>query len=140
MKRFLILFLIIIFVIGIFIGFNSTRHDRTTKNNFSYQTTQIQIGTTTIVAEVADTPVKRELGLSGRLALPADRGMLFVYPEPAIQGFWMKDMHFPIDIIWFDVNKKIIGATKNLRPESYPQVFYSPEPIKYALEINNKIY
>lgn len=138
-KKFLILFFLIIFITGIFIGFNSAHHDQKTKNNFSYQTTQIQIGTTTIIAEIADTKEKRGLGLSGRPALPADGGMLFVFDQPGNYGFWMKDMNFPIDIVWLDANKKIIGTTKNLQPKSYPQIFYPPAPIKYALEINPQI-
>jgi len=45
-------------------------------------------------------------------------------------------MNFPIDIIWLDKNKKVLGITKDLQPSSYPEIFYSPENTSYALEIN----
>lgn len=100
---------------------------------------EIKIGQTIIKAELADTEEKRGLGLSGRPALPADRGLLFVFDQPGKYGFWMKDMNFPIDIVWLDAEKKIIGTTKNLSPDSYPQTFFPPQDISYALEINTGI-
>ena len=128
MKKTLVLIFIIILAVVIFV-------DVKPKNKLSYETTPVQIGSTIINAEIADTQAKRELGLSGRLALPADHGMLFVFDQPGRHGFWMKDMNFPIDIIWLDENKQIIGTTKNLQSASSPQIFYPPQEIRYALEI-----
>lgn len=51
-------------------------------------------------AEVADTEAKRAQGLSDRSMLEADKAMYFPMPRPAIWSFWMKDMRFPLDIIW----------------------------------------
>ena len=126
-KTFVLIFIIILLVI-VFVEIKP-------KNKLSYETTLIQIGATTITAEIADTQEKRELGLSGRPALPADQGMLFVFDQPGRHGFWMKDVNFPIDIVWLDENKRTISITKNLQPNSYPQLFYPPQDIKYALEI-----
>lgn len=53
-----------------------------------------------VKVEVADTPQTREKGLSGRESLAAGEGMLFIFPAPDTYIFWMKDMKFPIDIIW----------------------------------------
>lgn len=136
---------IVIIIVAILLIINSDRIFNLTKKlfpanqNLIFQTEKLTINNKTFTVEIADTPEKRKLGLSRRPALPADGGLLFVFDQPGNYGFWMKDMNFPIDIIWFNANKKIIGTTKNLRPKSYPQIFYPPAPIKYALEINPQI-
>ena len=50
--------------------------------------------------DVARSATERERGLSGRASLPADRGMLFVFDQPGYYGIWMKEMRFPLDLIW----------------------------------------
>lgn len=50
--------------------------------------------------EIADTPPLRAQGLSGRASIPANGGMLFLFPRPDRYTFWMKDLRFPIDIFW----------------------------------------
>ena len=97
---------------------------------------QLEIGEKIIQIEIADTDAKRIQGLSNRESLPTDTGLLFIFPTPTTPSFWMKDMHFPIDIIWLDANWKIIGIEKNLTPETYPKLFFPPSPIKYVLEVN----
>ncbi len=86
--------------------------------------------------EYAVTPAEQELGLSYRESLDEDAGMLFVYQEDVVPQFWMKEMRFPIDIVWLDENFKIIGIEKNIAPETYPRTFSPAEPIRYVLELN----
>lgn len=66
-----------------------------------------------------------------------DRGMLFPYRERNHYSFWMKDMQFPLDIVWID-DKTIIEIHKNVPipvGESLP--FYRPqEPVDKVLELN----
>ena len=38
--------------------------------------------------------------------------MLFIFSQPDFYPFWMKDMKFPIDIIWLDENLQIINIEK----------------------------
>ncbi|HTK33507.1 MAG TPA: DUF192 domain-containing protein [Candidatus Paceibacterota bacterium] len=85
---------------------------------------------------VANTDASREQGLSGQTSLPNGAGMLFVFDTPGKYGFWMKDMNFPLDLIWIDANNKIVGVTKNALPSSYPFVFMPPKDIVYVLEMN----
>ncbi len=84
--------------------------------------------------EIADTPQKRQRGLSGRTEIPDEYGMLFVFDTPERQGFWMKDMYVPIDIIWLSDRGEILGIEKSVAPETYPNVFYSPQPVRFVLE------
>lgn len=95
----------------------------------------IKINDTEILVEIRDTPVERAQGLSGREVLEEGKGMLFIFDEPTVPGFWMKDMNFSIDIVWIDENRQIVGVEKNLAPETYPQNFFPKDPVKYVLEI-----
>lgn len=101
-----------------------------------YSSTTIETAGGNLVAYIADTPRKSQLGLGNRLSLPAGESMLFVFKEPDIPGFWMENMYFPITLLWVDENKKIIGIEKNMKPESYPKAFFPPDPIKYVIEMN----
>lgn len=85
--------------------------------------------------DVADTSALREKGLSGRASLSEESGMWFVYEKNGIYSFWMPDMHFPIDIIWFDENLRVVYVQKNATPESYPHVFTPDVPARYVLEV-----
>jgi uncharacterized membrane protein (UPF0127 family) len=90
--------------------------------------------------ELADTKDKQEKGLSGRESMPPDTGMLFIFPEPSAPGFWMKEMLFPIDIIWLNADKEVVEVLPNVDPSTYnevdPEIFTPLEPIKYVLEVN----
>ncbi|MBI5078227.1 MAG: DUF192 domain-containing protein [Candidatus Yonathbacteria bacterium] len=88
-----------------------------------------------IMVAIADTPHQREKGLSGYKALEPNEGMLFIFPEPGFHGFWMRDMLFPIDIIWFDENRRIVDAWENASPASFPQIYTPRAPSQFVLEV-----
>ncbi|MCX6713394.1 MAG: DUF192 domain-containing protein [Candidatus Vogelbacteria bacterium] len=96
----------------------------------------LAIGKAKITAEVVETPAERERGLSGRTVLPENEGMLFVFDRPGQHKFWMKDMNFPIDIIWLGPNKIVIDITANLATSTYPNSVTSRVPAFFALEVN----
>ncbi len=95
----------------------------------------IKIGETSVRVDVVDTPEERNRGLSGKNVLEDGEGMLFVFENPGIYGFWMKDMNFAIDIIWIGEDKKVLGVERGVSPSSFPTVFYPPSEILYALEV-----
>ncbi len=86
--------------------------------------------------EIVDTPASRQQGLSGRTSLEPDYGMLFVFVDKDTYGFWMNDMLIPIDIIWVADDGTIVGIEESVAPDSYPNVFYAPEPVRYVLEMS----
>jgi len=93
---------------------------------------------TSLRLEIADTDATRVQGLSGRDSLDSDAGMLFVFDAPSIYPFWMKEMKFPLDMIWIDGGKVVDVAT--LRPP-VPGELIPPSHIPVAsadlvLEIN----
>ena len=97
----------------------------------------IRIGDKEIFIEIANTDASRTQGLSGRASLASHTGLLFIFDEPGQYGFWMKDMHFPIDIIWIDENWLVVGVEREVAPNTFPQIFEPISPIKYVLEINS---
>jgi uncharacterized membrane protein (UPF0127 family) len=67
----------------------------------------VQIGGQNIYVDVAYSSLDQQRGLGGKQEIGANQGMLFVFDRPGKYIFWMKDMNFPIDIIWIDKNLKI---------------------------------
>jgi uncharacterized membrane protein (UPF0127 family) len=94
----------------------------------------LKIGGVTLNIGVADTDIKRELGLSGKKSLAEDEGLLFIFDKEGSYGFWMKDMNFAIDMVWINKDKKITHIESNVLPETYPKIFNSPSPSLYVLE------
>ncbi|OHB04019.1 MAG: hypothetical protein A3B03_01000 [Candidatus Zambryskibacteria bacterium RIFCSPLOWO2_01_FULL_42_41] len=99
------------------------------------QTKIIKINSVSVIAEVADTLEKRAKGLSERKIFPEGTGMLFIFDNPAQYGFWMKNMNFPIDIVWINEEWQIVGIEKQVSPETFPQIFYPNQVVKYVLEL-----
>lgn len=83
---------------------------------------------------VANTEVKRLKGLSNTKPLLSNTGMVFDFDYEDFHGIWMKDMNYPIDVIWLDSLCRITGA-KSLMRDSFPEVFYPYSPSKYVLEL-----
>ena len=91
-----------------------------------------------ISVEVADTVEKRSLGLGKRSGLENGWGMLFVFEKRKQHGFWMKDMQFPLDIIWLD-NHIIAHILRNVQPAKsgvIPPVMTPPVAGNFVLEID----
>ena len=101
----------------------------------THQIQAVRIGGIGIRVDVADDNVERAQGLSGRLALAENEGMFFVFDTPGTYGFWMKEMLFAIDIVWINESKQIVGIEREVRPETFPTVFYPNEAVKYVLEL-----
>lgn len=99
--------------------------------------TSVCIEKTCINAEIADTPEKRQLGLMYREKLNEKSGMLFVFPEENYHAFWMKNMKFPIDIIWIDGNYRIVHIEKDAQPcIELCKSYFPKEKAKYVLEVS----
>jgi uncharacterized membrane protein (UPF0127 family) len=66
--------------------------------------------------EVMVNDVDRQMGLMFRASLPAGRGMLFVFEQAGLYGFWMKNCKFPIDMVWLDDERKVVTVEENVPP------------------------
>lgn len=85
--------------------------------------------------ELALTEGQRAQGLMYRKELPLDRGMLFVFTEDAIRGFWMKNTYIPLDIIYINSEKIVVSVTEKARPFSETSR-KSEGPAMFVLELN----
>ena len=85
--------------------------------------------------EVVSNGKEREKGLGGRKSLCENCGMLFQFSASEKYSFWMKDMRFPLDIIWISGNE-IVYIAKDVSPSTYPESLTSPVPADKVLELN----
>ena len=100
----------------------------------------IKIDDVLLTVEVFDTPLERSKGLSERSGLEGGLGALFVFDTLGLYGFWMKDMQFAIDIIWIGEDMKVVGVEKLVRPETFPRIFYPPQPVRHVLETSAGLF
>ncbi len=70
------------------------------KNPVFHLDKTVQVDDQTLKLEFAQTEAQVTQGLSDRLNMTDDEGMLFLLGESKVYPFWMNRMHFPLDIIW----------------------------------------
>lgn len=89
--------------------------------------------------DIAADDASRARGLSGRLELADDAGMVFLFDKPDTYNFWMKDMYIPLDMIWIN-NGQVVDITPNIPAPALGTTnlpLYSPrEPAAIVLEVN----
>ena len=85
---------------------------------------------------MADNDTTREKGLGGVTSLSDQEGMIFVFQTPGYPGFWMKDTLIPLDMVWINDKKEVVGISDHILPSSFPNIFLPPAPVSYVLEIN----
>jgi hypothetical protein len=128
--------LIIILVLAVWLAAIFIIQKILNKPSSGLRTEKLFINGTEIEAEIADNFFLRMKGLSGRKSLEEGRGMLFIFNDSAVRSFWMKDMNFPIDIIWIN-GDKVVGFAENAPVPDKNGIpsFKSPEPVDKALEL-----
>lgn len=98
---------------------------------------RVYIGNTCIRVDIADSDSEREQGLMLRDGLDEDQGMLFIFEKEDIYCFWMKNMNFPLDIIWINKGNKIVDIKKNVPcSQDNLEVLIPNESAIYVLEVN----
>ena len=102
----------------------------------------VRIGDATYKVDMSVLPKERQQGLSGRMQMERDSGMLFVFEEEQQLYFWMKEMHFPLDIIWIDGECRLLEVAAdvptpppNASNDEIPRA-QSPSPARYVLEVH----
>lgn len=147
-----IFFVIIIFYfvqdrLSIFdVSFNGQKGEENgeAKNNIENDENTVEIynkdGNSVIVrVDVADDDIERAQGLSGRSLLGDYEGMLFIMPNEAYYGFWMKDMLIPLDFLFVDGDGFIVDIKEDVQPcgNDVCTSFSSSTPFKYVIELNS---
>lgn len=150
MKRIVLLYLILVLILGTVI-FVRSEFFNPQKSNFkqptpTLQSTAVKTSTVTIDTHtfkliLAKTGAEQIKGLSGKDKLDQDTGMLFIFPQKDIYGFWMKEMKFSIDIIYInddkiiDIFENVPAPTANTQTSTLP-IYKPKETANYVLEIN----
>lgn len=110
-----------------------------TSPQLSLPTTIISISDSSsqgISAFIADNEAAREKGLGDITSLDESSGMIFVFPVPTSPYFWMKDTLIPLDMVWIDQNKKVVGVSEDIATSTFPKTFSPTSQVLYVLEIN----
>jgi len=98
------------------------------------QRTTLTAGMHQITAQVASTPQQREIGLMFRKEMPQQEGMLFVFEEPSLQCFWMKNTLLPLTAAFVADDGSIVNLA-DMKPQT-TNSHCSTKPVRYVLEMN----
>ena len=92
-----------------------------------------------VSVEVVSKDEDMERGLMYRTGLDQDKGMIFVFPSDGKQQFWMKNMHFSLDMLWISSDDRIVYIATNVpacTTDTCPT--YSPDKAaRFVLELNS---
>lgn len=97
----------------------------------------IKINNMDITVEIADTPRLKRQGLMFRTHLREKNGMIFLFDKPQKTNFWMKNVNFPLDLVFIYKNKivKIYNKLPTCKNKPCP-IYPSGVLTDYALELN----
>jgi uncharacterized protein len=95
----------------------------------------LQVGGLAVEAQIALEPGEMRRGLMFRKSLEENRGMLFVYTEPQIMSFWMRNTPLPLDVGFFDA-EGVLREIHRLFPFDETPVRSSGNGLQFALEMN----
>lgn len=130
-----ILGLFVVAAILLFVIVGSEQDIHPNANSEADQYAYLQHGNRCVQLSVASTSAQKRRGLSGRKRLAEGEGMVFTYDKLGEYGFWMKDMNFPIDIIWLDEDNKVVTVKDRISPDSFPKTFRPTKPAKNVIEV-----
>lgn len=97
-------------------------------------TVKMKIGSRDYTLEVAKDDTSRQKGLMDRKSMPANWGMIFVFPRERDLGFWMHNTLIPLDIIFVDAEARVVSVHR-MEPLD-ENTTNSEGPAKYAIELN----
>lgn len=97
--------------------------------------TTIRAGMHQIDAQVAATDLQRQTGLMWRKQMPTHEGMLFIFDEPAVQCFWMRNTLIPLQIAYLSDDGVVVNLIE-MKPKDETSRNCSTKPVRYVLEMN----
>ncbi|HET6829618.1 MAG TPA: DUF192 domain-containing protein [Ramlibacter sp.] len=98
------------------------------------QRVRLAAGMHQIEAQLAQTHEQRMTGLMHRQDMPQHEGMLFVFEQPAMQCFWMKNTLLPLSIAFVADDGTIVNIDE-MAPQTLDS-HCSARPVRYVLEMN----
>jgi uncharacterized membrane protein (UPF0127 family) len=105
---------------------------------FSRKSTKVTLNGQTFSVKVAKTDKEKQLGLSTTKKLDKNKGMLFLFDNADYYAFWMKNMKFPLDIIYISGGKVVYVVHNAPTPTGSSLPIYQPtQKADKVLEINS---
>jgi hypothetical protein len=98
------------------------------------QRTRLAVGMHQIEAQVAIGPDERATGLMYRKQMPQHEGMLFVFEQPGVQCFWMKNTLLPLTAAFVADDGEIVNLA-DMKPQTTDS-HCSTRPVRFVLEMN----
>ncbi len=95
----------------------------------------VLINNTEFKVKIADNKLEWSTGLMDTIELEEKEGMLFIFPDKEKRSFWMKNMNFPIDLLWIQ-DGIIVGMEKNMIPDDGIKYYNSINEVNMVLELN----
>lgn len=105
-----------------------------------YKVARLTIKGKIMKALVADSSTKRMIGLMYRNSIPQGTCMLFVFDGNGRHGIWMRNMKFPIDVLWLDADLRVVDYVEGIKPctSIFNCKTYEPKKdAKYIVELNS---
>ncbi|WP_189689649.1 DUF192 domain-containing protein [Pseudorhodoferax aquiterrae] len=96
--------------------------------------TQLTAGMHHLDVQLATTAQQRQIGLMNRKEMPQHEGMLFIFEEPAVQCFWMKNTLLPLTAAFVD-DAGVIVNLADMKPQTTDS-HCSAKPVRFVLEMN----
>jgi uncharacterized protein len=100
-----------------------------------YRQVNVSVNGQVLIADIAATDEQIVKGLSVKNTLAENEAMLFVFDNEAQYTFWMKNMKFPIDIIWIDADKTVVHIEHSLQPCSSDLLCPTYKPVDDSLYV-----
>jgi len=98
------------------------------------QRARLGAGIYQIDVQLALTPAEQQTGLMHRKDMAQQEGMLFVFPQPSTQCFWMKNTLLPLTAAFVADDGRIVNLV-DMKPLSLDS-HCSEEPVRFVLEMN----
>lgn len=102
---------------------------------------RVKAGEQEFQVEIADSREQKRLGLAHRRTMPASHGLLMTFTKDKIIPVWMKDMQFPLDVVWISANGVIVDLqTLPLCQQSPCPIFKPRQPARFVLEVGAGLF
>lgn len=100
-----------------------------------YRSISVSVNGARLTALLADTSVKRMIGLMYRPSIKDGECMLLVFRKEGYQSIWMHNMRFAIDVLWMDSRLRIVDMKEKLQPCSSLLRCRAYSPVRPALYV-----